>query len=153
MNESWPAPAVPQVVVLEDLDQDPSIPTDDTALFTVLLPLAIVLVMFLAALVSVVIEEPRLLLQGGLGLGGSEEGVERLAEADGKTNERHQRHVQRAGFNLLEVLPVHIAPLGGLFERPVGRMAESPNASPERPLLLLEARRLSVCSRGSFGLG
>lgn len=145
MNEA--APAVPQLVVLQDFDHDLTLPTDDTPLLTVLLPLSLVLAVFVAALTIAVLGEPRLPLREELGLGRGEKDVQGLAEADGQANERHQRHVQRAGLDLLEMLPVHIAPLGGFFESPVSSMAQRTNPSPERPLLLLEARG------GSMGLG
>lgn len=151
MNEA--APAVPQLVVLQDFDHDLTLPTDDTPLFTVLLPLSLVLAVFLAVMITAVLSEPPLLLGDGLGLGGSEEDVERLPEADSQANKRHQCHVQRAGLDLLEVLPVHIAPLGGFFERPVGGMAESADPSPERTLLLLEASGRSVGLGRSLRLG
>lgn len=145
MNEA--APAVPQLVVLEVFDPDLTLPTDDTPVFTVLLPLSLVLVIFLGTVITATLSESHLLLRDGLGLGRGEEDMERLAKAHGQANERHQRHVERARLDLLEVLPVHIAPLGGLLQRPLGTMAERPNTSPERPLLLLEA------SGGSVGLG
>lgn len=111
------------------------------------------LVSKLAVLMSAIIEAPALLLGRDLDLGGGEEDVERLAEADGQANERHQRHVQRARLDFLEVLPVHVAPLGGFFEGPAGGMAESANPSPERPLLLLEASGASVGLGRSLRLG
>lgn len=151
MNEA--APAVPQLVVLESFDPDLTIPTDDTPVFTVLLPLSLVLVIFLGTVITATLSESHLLLRDGLGLGRGEEDVQRLPKADGQANERHQRHVQRPGLDLLEMLPVHIAPLGGFFQGPLGSMAESPNASPERPLLLLEASGGSVSLGRSLRLG
>lgn len=145
MNEA--APAVAQLVVLEAFDQDLTLPTDDTPVFTVLLPLLVVLAVYLATVIIAVLSEPRLPLGDGLGLGGGEEDVQRLTKADSKANECHQGHVQRAGLDLLEVLPVHIAPLGGFFQGPLGGMAKSTHTSTERTLLLLEARG------GSVGLG
>ena len=153
MNESLVAPAVPQIVPVQDLDQDPSLPRDDSALCTVLLPLVVLLVVYLGALFEAITEEPALLLRGGLGLSGSEEDVERLSKADGQANERHQGDVQRARFDLLEMLPVHIAPLGGFFQRPVGGMAQGSHPSPERPLLLLETSGASVGLGRSLRLG
>lgn len=44
-------PAVPQLVVLEEFDHDLTLPTDDTPLLSVLLPLLIVLLVFGALLV------------------------------------------------------------------------------------------------------
>lgn len=153
MNESLVAPAVPHAVALQDLAREPSLPRDDSALFTVVLPLVVLLVVYVAALFEAITEQPALLLRDGLGLSRSEEDVQRLSKADGQANQRHQRDVQRAGFDLLEVLPVHIAPLGGFFQRPVRSVAQSAHPSPERPLLLLETSGASVSLGRPLRLG
>ena len=109
MNESLPAPAVPQTVVLEEFDHELTLPTDDSPLFTVLLPLLALLVVYLGVLINAASEDPRLPLLDRLDLGGCEEGVHRLPEADRQANQRHESHVQGAGLDLLEVLPVDVA--------------------------------------------
>lgn len=150
MNE--PAPAVPQLVVLQDFDHEPTLPTDDIPVLTVLLPLLVLIAVFLTIVIIGVVREPRLPLGDGLGLGRGEEDVQRLTKADGQANECHKGNVQRAGFDLLKVLPVHVAPLGGFFQGPLGGMAKSTHTSPERPLLLLESRGGSVGLGRSLGL-
>lgn len=151
MNE--PVQAVPQDDVLDCLDRDPSIPTDDIALLTVLLPVVTALAIFVSAIAGAIIEDPRSLLRDGLGLGRSEEHVKRLTKADRQANERHKRHVERACLDLLEVLPVDVAPLRSFFERPVSRVSQRSESSSERTLLLLESCGTSVGLRGPFGLG
>ena len=136
--------------VMQEADcwkDDLSIPMDKAPLFTLLLPLSGLLLVYLGLLAySVLASSPSSLLDG-LRLGRSEEDVERLAEADRQADERNESHVQRAGLDLLKVLPVDVAALAGFLQRPVGGMAQSADPSPQRPLLLPET------SGGSMGLG
>lgn len=139
--------ARPVVQETDCWDEGLVVPLDNTPLFTLLLPLSGLLLAYLGLLAySVFTSSPSLLLDG-LRLGRSEEDVERLPEADGQANQSHQGHIQSAGLDLLKVLPVHVAPLGSLFEGPIGGMTQSSDPSTQSSLLLLEA------GRGSVGLG
>lgn len=136
--------------VMQEADcwkDDLSIPMDKVPLFTLLLPLSGLLLVYLGLLAySVLASSPSSLLDG-LRLGRSEEDVERLAEADRQADERNEGHVQGSRLDLLKVLPVDVAALAGFLQRPVGRMAQRADPSAQRPLLLPET------SGGSVGLG
>lgn len=151
----FPLVAVARPVVQEAdcWEDDLAIPMDNAPLFTLVLPLSGLLLVYLGLLAySVFASSPSSRLDG-LRVGRSEEDVERLAEADRQADERHQRHVQRAGLDLLKVLPVDIATLAGFLQRPVGSMAESTDASAQRSRLLLETGGGSMGLGRSLGLG
>lgn len=79
--------------------------------------------------------------------------MQRLPKAHRQAHERHQGDVQGAGFDLLEVLPVHIGPFSGFLQGPVGGMTKGSHPSAKGALLLLEPSRSSVRLGRSLGLG
>lgn len=141
------AVARPVVEETECWEDDLVIPMDSGPLLSLLLPLSGVLLVYLSALAySVFASSPSPQLEG-LSLGRSEEGVERLSKADRQADQRDEGDVERARLDLLQVLPVHVAPLGSLLQGPISGMAQSSDPSAKSSLLLLEA------GGGSVGLG